>query len=101
MHDTAPVHRAKKVSEFLPETNVQVLECLGNFPVLNSIENCWSYMKRKLKNFETISVPLLTEAMRKTWKDDLNVNYFKKLSASLPKRIKMVIKAKAGVTKYK
>ena len=96
---TGPAHKAKKVSYFLPENNVQVLDWPGNSPDLNPIENCWSFIKRKLQNCET-SVPRLGEALQKMWENDLDREHFKKLSASIPKQLQMVIKAKCGVIKY-
>lgn len=100
MHDSAPPHRAKKVFDFLRESNVQVLDWPSNSPDLNPIENCWSNMKRKMENYDTSSLPRLEEALHEMWTHDLDWSYFKKLSSSMPRRLQEVIKAKGGVIKY-
>ena len=68
---------------------------------MNPIENCWSHMKRKLKEDHTItSVPKLMQAIKKMWLKDMTRDYFKELSASMPRRLQMVIDQKGEMTKY-
>ena len=45
MHDSTPCHTAKKVTRFLEQQQINVLEWPGNSPDLNPIENCWQKMK--------------------------------------------------------
>ena len=40
MHDSSPCHKAKKVSRFLDQKQINVLEWPGNSLDLNPIENC-------------------------------------------------------------
>jgi hypothetical protein len=42
----------------------------------------------------------MIEAIKVMWVRDLSQAYFKKLSASMPKRIKQVIANKGHMTKY-
>ena len=46
MHDSAPCHKAKKVTRFLEQKQTNVLKWPGNSPGLNPIENCWQKMKK-------------------------------------------------------
>ena len=41
MHDSAPCYKAKKVTRFLEQQQINVLEWPGNSPDLNPIKNCW------------------------------------------------------------
>lgn len=41
MHDSAPCHRARSVTSFLPAKNVTVLSWPGNSPDMNRLENMW------------------------------------------------------------
>jgi transposase len=101
MHDGAPCHRSKKVTEVLKKEKFSILDWPGNSPDLNPIENCWSHMKRKLKEDHTItSVPKLMQAIKKMWLKDMTRDYFKELSASMPRRLQMVIDQKGEMTKY-
>jgi hypothetical protein len=73
----------------------------GNSPVLNPIENCWSYMKKKLKgNSDITCLPKLMEAIKMIWVKDMKLDYFQKLSDSMPRRLQIVIEAKGEMTKY-
>jgi hypothetical protein len=43
-----------------------ILDWSGNSPDMNPIENCWSHMKRKLKEDHTLtSVPTKMQVMKK------------------------------------
>jgi transposase len=69
----------------LKKERFSILDCHGNSPDLNPIENFWSHMKRKLKEDHTItSVPKLMQAIKKMWL-----------------RLQMVIDQKGEMTKYR
>ncbi|KAJ4446788.1 hypothetical protein ANN_13486 [Periplaneta americana] len=48
MHDSAPCHKANKVTKFLSDNNIKVLDWPGNSPDLNPIENTRELMKRQI-----------------------------------------------------
>jgi transposase len=103
LQDGAPCHKSKKVMDHLKEFKKEfgILDWPGNSPDLNPIENCWSHMKRKLKdNGNITSLPKLIEAIKLMWVTDMPLNYFQKLSSSMPKRLKEVILQKGEMTKY-
>lgn len=102
MQDGAPCHRFHKVTNLLKEFNIQKLDWPGNSPDLNPIENCWAYMKRKLKALadEKTSLPKLKDAIRKFWFEDMDAQYFKDLAHSMPRRLKAVLKNNGEMSKY-
>jgi transposase len=68
---------------FLKESQGQfsIMDWPGNSPDLNPVENCWSYMKKKLKgNSDITSLPKLLEAIKMMWVKDMKLDYFQKLS---------------------
>jgi hypothetical protein len=72
-----------------------ILDWSGNSPDMNPIENCWSHMKRKLKEDHTItSVPTKMQVIKKMLMRDMTRDYVKELSASMPRGLQMVIDQK-------
>jgi transposase len=61
LQDSAPCHKSKLVMAFLKQSEeFSIIDWPGNSPDLNPIENCWLYMKRKLKaNIDITSLPKL------------------------------------------
>ena len=103
LQDGAPCHKSKVVMDSLNQLKdkFQVMDWPGNSPDLNPIENCWSFMKLKLKDDRAItSLPKLIEAIKMMWVRDLPQSYFKELAHSMPRRIKSVLENKGYMTKY-
>lgn len=99
LQDGAPCHRAKAVKKWLTDNQVQLISWPGHSPDLNPIENVWNEMKRKLGKLPLSSVDSLVENIRTLWAD-VDPEYFKRLSDSMPKRVNAVLKAKGNMTKY-
>ena len=73
----------------------------GNSPDLNPIENVWKIMKDKvMQHGQGVSLPTLVQTIKQVWTQELDMAYFKKLSDSMPDRLRAVIKAKGQMTKY-
>ena len=98
--DSAPCHRARKVKEFLVSSHVSCLPWPGNSPDLNPIENCWKMVGVKLAAKKPRNKRELHEAIINVWNHGLTRDFLQKLIESMPARIKAVIKAKGGTTKY-
>lgn len=101
MHDSAPCHKAKSVSRFLEEKQVEVLPWPGNSPDLNPIENLWAILKRKMAEITITTKEDLIKRLITVWHRDpvIKENTIKCIQ-SMPQRIEAVIKANGGVTKY-
>jgi transposase len=67
LQDGAPCHASKHVKNFLEDKPVEVIDWPGNSPDLNPIENCWNYMKEKLKSKDTGSLPKLINEIKLLW----------------------------------
>jgi hypothetical protein len=72
------------------EKEFKVMDWPGNFNDLSTIENCWGYVKSELKNYRAVtSLPKLI------WVQDMPIDYFRKLSNSMPSRIEKVLANRA------
>jgi transposase len=100
LHDGAPCHASKRVKNFLADKPFQVIDWPGNSPDLNPIENCWNYMKEKLKLKDTSSLPKLINEIKILWTTGLSKEYLKNLSDSMPSRIKKVLAVKGDNIGY-
>lgn len=101
MHDSAPCHKAKSVTQYLQEKKLKVLPWPGNSPDLNPIENVWQILKRKMAEIVLTNKEQLIARLIQVWHHDEDI---KKAAIncirSMPRRIEAVIKAKGNVTKY-
>ena len=100
MHDSAPCHKAKKVTKWFQTKKIEVLEWYGNNPDLNPIENCWHHMKHLMSERKTTNLDVIKQVITKLWCQEMNLEYFRKLSDAMPKRLQMVIKNKGCMTSY-
>ena len=98
--DSAPIHRAKKVKNWISSNNVDQLYLPANSPDLNEIENLCKVLKNKvaLKNPKTINE--LKKAIYLIWSKDISKDLCKRLVHSMKRRISMEFKNNGGHTKY-
>ena len=89
MHDGAPCHTANLVKKWFSNKGIKVMSWPGNSPDLNPIENAWNLMKNKVfKQGRNMSVGQLKETIASVWNNEMDVEYFRKLSDSMPRRIR-------------
>ena len=91
MHDSTPCHKAKKVTKFLQEHQVRVLDWPGNSPDLNPIENLWELMKREISKENITNKTQLIEHLIQVWHRSQKIkgNCIKCIE-SIPRRIQAV-----------
>ena len=100
MHDSAPSHKARKMTRYLKQKQISVLEWPENIPDLNPIEKFWHKMKKKVFKIKTHNLKILQEDLKKVWCQEMSSEYFENLSDSMPKRLQMVIKNKGNIYDY-
>ena len=101
MHDGAPCHKAKAVTEYLRVNDVQVLEWPGNSPDMNPIENIWGILKAEMSKKTITTRTQLVEELIAVWvRDEKFSSKCEALVQSMPARIQALLKAKGSFTKY-
>lgn len=122
--DSAPCHRARSVSinnnffSFLANNLlIEMLSLLqvnnlkenlgivslpwpGNSPDLNPIENVWAIMSKKIKQKKPTTLFGLENIITSVWHNQISTQLIDALYESMPLRVKDVIKAKGGATKF-
>ena len=99
--DNDPKHTSKKAQNWFNNHDFEVMVWPPQSPDLNPIEHLWGYLKRALSGYEQppVSMQELWERVQVEW-EALKVEDCRKLIRSMPDRVRAVIKAKGGYTKY-
>lgn len=99
MQDLAPAHKAHTTRHLLDQKGVRVLYWPGNSPDLNPIENVWAYMARKLPKTLPRNEEELWDRVKAVWMS-IPEGFINNLYRSMRRRIRAVIAARGGHTKY-
>ena len=100
MHDSAPCHKTKSVTQFLKNQSIDVLLWPAN-PDLNLIENVWAVVKASMLRFSLSTKQAVISKLLEVWRNnDVVERTIRNSIKSMPRRIEAVIKAKGGITKY-
>ncbi|GFS71540.1 transposable element Tcb2 transposase [Trichonephila clavipes] len=100
MQDGAPCHTARSIKAFLAEQNIPLLDWPGNSPDMNTIENVLELMKREVAKDVITNKTLLLERIIHMWNHPQMLETVQSCIDSMPRRIKALIAAKGGTTKY-
>jgi transposase len=95
------IHTAHRVAAWIQDRNVNVLEWPSRSPDLNSIENTWGLLVKKLKAQRRIfrnREELLT-AITEAW-IALPPNYHRNLCLSMRNRLLLVVQQNGAIIKY-
>lgn len=99
MHDRSSVHFSVRTQQWLDMHNIDVMDDWPpKGPDMNPVENVWAELVRRTRNDAT-NRDQLYENVHASFLQ-LDTTYFDKLIASMPKRLKKVMEAKGGWTKY-
>ncbi|CAJ0924187.1 unnamed protein product [Ranitomeya imitator] len=98
-HDGAPCHKAKVLTKWLMEQNIEILgPWPGNSPDLNRIENLWSIIKRRVNKQKPTNSGKMQALIMQEW-TAISQDLVQKLIESMPGRIAEVLKKKGYLTR--
>ncbi len=102
--DNAPCHKAQIISDWFLEHDNEftLLKWPPQSPDLNPIEHLWDVMEREIRimDVQPANLQKLRDAIISIW-TNISEECFQHLVESMPRRIKAVLKAKGGPTRYK
>ena len=98
--DNARPHRCARVNEFKTANGIRSLAVWPSFsPDLNVIEHCWDYFGRKVQAAAPTSLHQLEIVLQREW-IEMPQEYVDNLVGSMRRRIREVIVARGGSTRY-
>ena len=98
--DGATCHRSASTKRFLEEKRIRILENWpAQSPDLNLIEIVWSILKKDINKKTYNDLGHLEESVMEAWQNILST-IVTKLYESMPKRIRAVVRARGGHTRY-
>ncbi len=101
--DNAPCHKAQIISDWFLEhdNDFTLLKWPPQSPDLNTIERRWYVMEREIwiMDVQPTNLQQLRDAIMSIW-TKISEECFQHLVESMPRRIKAVLKAKGGSTRY-
>jgi hypothetical protein len=98
--DGAPCHKAEAVLNYFADNHIRLLKWPGNSADLNPIENLWDLLKDVVADMRPSSFSHLSDCIEQAWRSPETRDLCDSLITSMPRRIRAVIDAQGGNTKY-
>lgn len=101
MHDNARPHIANIVQRYLEDVEIRTLVWPARSPDINPIEHLWDNLKRRLRRRPALPETLqdLQAALREEW-NLIGQEEVADLIRSMPRRMRDIIRARGGNTRY-
>jgi len=100
MHDGAPCHRAKIVTDFLKMKNINCWNGREIARTLIQLRNFWTELKNRVAEKHPTSLPSLIKIIKSSWVFNMPTDLCRNLIESMLRRIRAVSEVKGGHTKY-
>ena len=102
LHDNSPIHKCKKVQEWLQRQNeIIVINWPALSPDLNPIEHLWARFTSKWNGRQIKTKDTLIKHIENEWEElRKNPDICERLAISMPKRLQEVIDNNGGLTHY-
>ncbi|CAB5315070.1 unnamed protein product [Rhizophagus irregularis] len=99
--DGASCHTSTYTVWWMRTHNIPILDWVAQSPDLNPIENLWNHLDSQVRKRKPVprSKQELIEVIQDEWRK-ITIETCQRLILSMPNRVKAVIKAKGGHTKY-
>jgi len=99
--DNDPKHTSKLARECLEKTGMEIMKWPAQSPDFNPIEHLWSHLKQQLAKDQSRPKHILElwQCVSREW-EDIPASVCQNLVESMPRRVRAVLRAKGGYTKY-
>ena len=99
VQDNAPCHKANLIRGWMIGNDVHAMPWPSCSPDLNPIEQVWAWMKRQIQGKHFANKDALWHELSSLWLR-MSPDFVQRFVDSMPRRVKAVIEAKGGVTRY-
>ena len=100
MEDGAPVHKSNLAMKWRQRCGLVKMVWPANSPDLNPIKNVWKWLKDGIqKNYQPLREDEMKPAITAQW-EEIPAHKLELLVASMPDRMKAVVKAKGASTRW-
>ena len=97
--DNAPCHTSRQTKTWFDEAGIEPMDWPAQSPDLNPIEHLWGVLGKAIRSMASTSKDNLYKNLRSEW-EKISPETCKNLVESMPRRVKAVIMAKGGPTRY-